>query len=86
KVWGLKRTQNYGSKHIDEKSLRVTKATVSPDGKKVHLELPDLAPTWCMEIQYRLKDRDGRIVSGTLHNTIHTLPVASGSGSGGGAK
>ncbi|MGL4419081.1 MAG: DUF6797 domain-containing protein, partial [Gemmataceae bacterium] len=86
KVWGLKRTQNYGSKHIDEKSLRVTKTTVSPDGKKVLLELPDLAPTWCMEIQYRLKDRDGRNISGTLHNTIHTLPVASGSGSVGGAK
>jgi putative heme-binding domain-containing protein len=42
KVWGLKRTQNYGSKHIDEKPLAVTKATVSSDGKTVRLEIADL--------------------------------------------
>lgn len=73
KVWGLNRTKNYGSKHIDEHPLAVTKATVSGDGKTVRLELPDLAPTWCMEIKYRLKGADGRAVSGRIHNTIHEL-------------
>jgi putative heme-binding domain-containing protein len=71
KVWGLKRTKNYGSKHIDEKPLTVAKATLSSDGKTVRLDLPDLAPTWCMEIKYRLSGTDGRVVAGTIHNTIH---------------
>ena len=71
KVWGLKRTQNYGSKHINEHPLAVAKATVSGDGKTVRLDLPDLAPTWGMEIKYRLKGTDGRLVTGTIHNTIH---------------
>jgi hypothetical protein len=72
KVWGLKRSQNYGSKHVDEHPLAVSKATVSADGKTVRLEIPDLAPTRGMEIKYRLKGADGRPVSGTIHNTIHT--------------
>ena len=73
KVWGLKRTQNYGSKHVDEHPLAVTRATLSADGKTVRLELPGLAPTWGMEIQYRVTAADGRRVSGTIHNTIHEL-------------
>jgi putative heme-binding domain-containing protein len=71
KVWGLKRSQQYGSKHIDEKPLTVTKATVSADGKTVRLEVADLAPTRGMEIKFRVKGTDGRAVVGTIHNTIH---------------
>jgi putative heme-binding domain-containing protein len=73
KVWGLTRSKNYGSKHIDEKPLSVAKATVAEDGKTVRLELPDLAPTRGMEIKYRSKGADGRAASGTVHNTIHAL-------------
>jgi hypothetical protein len=73
KVWGLKRSQNYGSKHIDEKPLTVVKARLSADGKTVRLEVPDLAPTWGMEIKYRLTGIDGRSVIGVIHNTIHEL-------------
>ncbi len=73
KVWGLKRSQNYGSKHIDEKPLVVTQATVSEDGKSVNLDLPNLTPTWGMEIKYRLQGADGRPITGVIHNTIHVL-------------
>ena len=73
KVWGLKRSRNYGSKHIDEKPLAVAKATLSTDGKTVRLDLPDLAPTWGMEIKYRLTGTGGRPVIGVVHNTIHEL-------------
>ena len=73
KVWGLKRTQNYGSKHIDEKPMSVAKATVTDDGKTVHLDITDLAPTWGMEIKYRVKGADGRPVTGVIHNTIHNF-------------
>lgn len=73
RTWGLKRSQNYGSKHLDEKPLTIAKATVSPDGKTVQLDVPDLAPTAGMEIRYRLTGTDGRIITGTLHNTIHAI-------------
>ena len=73
KVWGLKRSQNYGSKHLDEHPLAVAKATVSGDGKTVRLEIPDLAPTWGMEIKYRVAGADGRPVAGVIHNTIHAM-------------
>jgi hypothetical protein len=73
KVWGLLRSQNYGSKHIDEKPLAVANAALSTDGKTVRLDLPDLAPTWGMEIKYRLTGADGRSVIGVIHNTIHAL-------------
>ena len=73
KVWGLKRSQNYGSKHIGEKSLTVAGAALGDDRRTVTLELPDLAPTWCMEIKYRLRGDDGRLITGRIHNTIHAL-------------
>ncbi len=71
KVWGLKRTPNYGSKHIDERPLSVAKAVPLPDGKSVRLDIADLAPTRGMEIKYRLKGTDGRAIFGVVHNTIH---------------
>jgi hypothetical protein len=73
KVWGLKRSQNYGSKHIDEHPLDVGRATLAADGKTVRLEIAGLAPTQGMEVRYRLKGADGRVVSGVVHNTIHAL-------------
>jgi hypothetical protein len=73
KVWGLTRSKNYGSKHVGEKPLAVGKAVLADDGKTVRLDLPDLAPTWCMEIKYRLKGTDGRSVTGVIHNTVHAL-------------
>lgn len=77
KVWSLARTKNYGSKHLGEKSLPVSKVTIAPDRKTVILELRDLAPTWCMEIQYRLRGTDGRPIAGKIHNTIHELGLDS---------
>ena len=73
KVWGLERSQNYGSKHLDEKPLPVAAATLGRDERTVTLTLPDLAPTWCMEIKYRLTTNDGRLVTGRIHNTIHEV-------------
>jgi hypothetical protein len=71
KVWGLERTKIYGSPHIDERPLVVTSAKLLEDGKSVAISLPDIAPTWCMEIQYELKGADGTAFTGTVHNTIH---------------
>jgi hypothetical protein len=73
KVWGLKRTANYGSKHIDEKPLTVVGVVLDADQRTVRLEIPDLQPTWGMEIRYQLEAVDGQAVHGKIHNTIHVL-------------
>jgi hypothetical protein len=66
--WDLKRTASYGSKHFNEKELKVTGVELS--GKKVTLMIPDLAPTWGMEIKCRLGNGEERVI----HNSIHQLP------------
>lgn len=71
KVWGLKRSRGYGSKHIDEKTPDVSSVELSPDGKTVRLVIRDFAPTMGMELRWRLKGADGRAVSGVIHNTVH---------------
>lgn len=64
KVWSLKRTKNYGSKHYDEHELTIRGVKLSDDKRTVTLDIPDLAPTWCYEL--KIGDR-------VLHGTIHEL-------------
>ena len=73
RTWSLKRTAQYGSDHYDEKTLEIAAATVSDDGRAVLLELPEVKPTWCMEIRYFIKAADGKPIDGVIHNTIHNL-------------
>lgn len=73
KVWGLNRTQDYGSPHVDEHPLKVASAELLDDGKSVLINLPDIAPTWCMEISYELKGKDGTTFAGSVNNTIHEV-------------
>jgi hypothetical protein len=73
RVWALKRTQNYGSEHINEHPLEVKVASLSDDGRTISLRLPELAPTWCMEVVYEVRDADGKVFQGAIHNTIHEL-------------
>jgi cytochrome c5 len=80
KIWGLRRSSNYGSPHIDEHDLKVTKATLGSDRKRVVLEIPDLQPTWGMEIKFNLRGADGASFSRTVHNTIHQLGDAQSVG------
>jgi len=49
KVWALKRSADYGSKHINEHSLTVTRTSLGADRKTVLVEIAGLQPTWCME-------------------------------------
>jgi hypothetical protein len=79
RVWGLKRTEKYGSDHIDERALEVSGVTLSDDGRTVLLALPKLAPTWCMAINYAIRAADGATVAGEINNTIHEL---GGAGAG----
>ena len=73
KTWALQRSANYGSEHHNVALQRVSAASVSDDGRTVTLTLPEIRPTWCMEIKYRVAGIDGAAVEGVIHNTIHHL-------------
>ena len=73
KTWSLQRTENYGSKHVDERPSPIREARLSDHGRTVSLEVPGITPTWSMEITYSLKGQGGETVNGVIHNTIHRL-------------
>ncbi len=73
RIWTIKRTVNYGSDHYSEHALKITSASLSADGHTVFLKIPDIQPTRCMEITYRIRGRRGEPVDGVIHNTIHKL-------------
>ncbi len=74
RVWDLKRTANYGSKHYNERPWGVRTAKLSDDGKTVTLSIPEIIPTWGMEVRCFVETPEGRSVERRIHNTIHQLP------------
>ena len=73
KVWSLRRSANYGSKHYDEHPLEIKAAGLSADGRTVTLDIPTLAPTQCYELKVSLQAPDGATIARSLHGTIHQL-------------
>ena len=73
KTWSLKRTAKYGSQHYDERPLEIRTVTLSDDQKTVRMIIPEIRPTWGMEIRFQFGAGDGTPVVGTIHNTIHHL-------------
>ena len=65
--WSLKRTRNYGSRHYDSKKLEISSYNIKKDW--LELEIPELEPTWCMEINCEFENGMNRII----HNSIHHL-------------
>lgn len=74
KSWDLKRTPNYGSKHYNEKNLKVDSASLGADGKTVVVSIPDLAPSWGMSVEYKLRGQSGKEFKGVIHNSIYNIP------------
>ena len=66
-TWSLKRTRSYGSKHYDTKKLDITNYKLHEDW--LELEIPDLEPTWCMEISCEFENGISRVI----HNSIHQV-------------
>jgi glucose/arabinose dehydrogenase len=73
KVWFLKRSADYGSKHYDEHAVDITAARLSADNRTVTLDIPALAPTQCYELKARLVGANGEAIERSLHGTIHQL-------------
>ncbi|MBM4012897.1 MAG: copper resistance protein CopC [Planctomycetes bacterium] len=71
RTWGLKRSENYGSAHVDERPLPVAAVDVSGDGRQVTLRVPGFAGTWCYSVEWAIRAADGSPVKGLLHGTLH---------------
>jgi hypothetical protein len=69
----LKRSANYGSAHVNEHPLSIESARLSADRRNVTLAIPQLAPTHCMEIAWKLRDAAGADFAGNIHHTIHAF-------------
>ena len=67
KAWDLKRSKNYGSKHYNERELKISKATVN--GNTLTLDIPDLQTTWGLEVRCKFSNGEERV----LHSSIHEL-------------
>ena len=74
KVWDLKRTRNYGSRHYNERLLEINEVVVSEDNTMVRLIIPELKPTWGMSIKYKLTTENGEEFQGEINNSIHKMP------------
>ena len=70
-TWQLKRTKSYGSKRYDEKGISIS--DVRLENGKVILTIPDLEPTWVIEIKYDLKDQKGNVFDGAIQGTVYEL-------------
>ena len=65
KVWALKRSKNYGSKHLDEHELPIRAVRLGDDKRTLTFDVPGLSLTNCYEL--KVGDR-------VLHGTINALP------------
>ena len=72
-AWALKRSERYGSDHVDERTLRIESVDVSSDGRVVTLGIEGFAATMCHELSWHVTAADGSAVQGRLHGTIHEV-------------
>ena len=69
--WGLKRTERYGSDHVDERCHCVDSVEVSSDGCTVTLGIDGFSPTMGYELSWDVPAADGTPVRGCIHGTVH---------------
>lgn len=72
-TWDLKRSRKYGSAHHNEKKLEVKGVRLSLDKKTVFITIPEIKPTWVMEISFHFTLPDGEKTGGLIQNTIYQL-------------
>ncbi len=88
--WGYKRTFRYGSPNYRADGttgvdpLVPSRAYVSADGRGVFVAVPDMAPVMQLEVGWKVRARDGRLVEGRAYTTPYALdafnPRAEGFG------
>jgi sugar phosphate isomerase/epimerase len=89
--WQYFWSESYGSPHYSLKNpgtegqddVVITEATLSDDGRELHLAIPDIRPVMQMHVQANLLSHDQKEVRVDFCSTIHFLPPARGADSGG---
>jgi Cytochrome C oxidase, cbb3-type, subunit III len=71
KTWQLLRSKKYGSERHNQKILKVSKAQI--DGKTLKLSIENLEKVDVITIDYKIKNTEGKILSGSIQGTIHEL-------------
>ena len=72
-TWELERSRRYGSARHDTKVLAVDHVTIAVDDRSVMLHIPEIVPTWVVEVRYSLEDPGGEPVHGAVQGTIYAL-------------
>ncbi|KAA6437037.1 c-type cytochrome [Dyadobacter flavalbus] len=79
KRWNYQRTEEYGSGHFKtngssgEESMKVAASYLSADRKKILLLVPDMTEIMQMDVAYRLKAKDGKIMHDGFWFTVNNL-------------
>tara|TARA_R110002049_G_scaffold15981_2_gene64515 strand:+ start:5364 stop:8156 length:2793 start_codon:yes stop_codon:yes gene_type:complete len=79
KRWNYKRTTMYGSGHFNlqgepgEEVLPVLETSISSDKKRVFLLIPDLKQVDQMEINYKVRSADGKVLNDGVWFTVNYL-------------
>ena len=65
-------TQLY-DKYIGEDQVTINSISISEDGKKVFLEIPDIAPVMQMRVSFNIESHKNTKVKHDIYHTIHKL-------------
>lgn len=72
-TWHIKRTKNYGSKHINQSQLKVKMTKVLPDQKSIFIEVEGMKVTRGMEILGSIRSENGKVFPINISNTVNVL-------------
>jgi len=80
--WNYAYTEKYGSpdfsvadpKKQGRDAVEIKSVKVSPDGKKLSLEIPTIRPVMQLLLRIRIKGADGSAVNQDVWSTIHKVP------------
>lgn len=81
--WNYRWINQYGSPHYSvnnpeqegQDTVTIDRIELSPDGRTITLEIPDLRPVMQMKIAYNLETATGDRLRNEIYNTIHRLPT-----------
>ena len=71
--WDLLRSRKYGSDRLNTKVHDVKSVSLSDNNHTVTITLPDLKPSWVIEIIYNLKSESGKEIEGAIQGTVYEI-------------
>ena len=72
-TWHIERKSRYGSKHENEKKLKIESIKILPDKQTMFIKIADIAPTRGMEIHGAVKSASGKEFELNICYTVNSL-------------